>query len=780
MAQNDSKPPEQDLAYLQDLVENVTDLIQGVRPDGTFLYVNRAWQQTLGYRREELSSLNVFDVIHPDMRSKCREIFRRVLSGEVVEKLETVFLAKNGKAIELEASVNCRFENGKPVATRSILRDVSERKRAEEQLRLSEERYRQIVAGSLQGILIHQNGVICFANESLANMFEYDSPNELVGRPIWGTFVSSDFRDELQERTRRLLAGERLPPHRGWRAVGKHGKCIWVTTSASRIEWRGQPAIVSFYLDITEQKQAEESLRESNSFLRMSQRVGKVGSWQWDLRTNRVNWSEAMFDIYGITPAEFDGSLAGVVRFTHPDDLSSVESGVQTIIAGGHAGPIEFRIAKLNGEVRTLWGHSEIECDAKGNPAFATGTVMDITDRKRSEEERRRLEAQIQHVQKLESLGVLAGGIAHDFNNLLTSMLGYANLAMMQLPNESPAVPMLLEIEKAAQRAADLTQQMLAYSGKGKFQIQVVRLDTLVQEMTKLLETVVSKKATLRLDLQPAAIEGDATQIRQVVMNLITNASDALNGRVGAINVCTGVGYFDARSLRSPYFPDELPSKEYAFVQVEDEGCGISPENLIKIFDPFFSTKFTGRGLGLAAVLGIIRGHRGAIRVNSTLGCGSCFQILIPSCQPTLESHAVSRPSTSLPKGRGLILVIEDEPSVRSFVRQALTSAGFEVLEAEDGPTGLRLTRERQHEIVAVLLDLTMPHMDGVEVLLELQRLDSNKSVLVMSGYSEAEVASRLSDARASDFIQKPFSPRELTARIHQILGSRRTGNEAG
>ena len=376
-----------------------------------------------------------------------------------------------------------------------------------------------------------------------------------------------------------------------------------------------------------------------------------------------------MYPIYGLAPGRFDGTLEEAIRLTHPDDLPAVQAVVQRIVESGHAHPMKYRIIRPEGQIGHVWGLGEVIRDAAGQPMEVIGTVVDITDRKQAEEERRNLEAQIQHAQKLESLGVLAGGIAHDFNNLLTAILGYSSLALMQLPDESVACPMLREIEKAAQRAADLTQQILAYSGRGKFVIQVLRLDTLVQEMTKLLGTVVSKKAALNLNLAAASVEGDATQIRQVVMNLITNASDALEGQVGAIGVRTGTLQADSAYLRSSFFPDELATGTYAYVEVEDSGCGMNEETLARIFDPFFTTKFTGRGLGLAAVLGIVRGHRGTIKVDSTPGQGTRFQVLFPCCTGTSDQGAAPGSEGLPPRGQGLVLIVEDEPSLLTFTR---------------------------------------------------------------------------------------------------------------
>jgi CheY-like chemotaxis protein len=339
---------------------------------------------------------------------------------------------------------------------------------------------------------------------------------------------------------------------------------------------------------------------------------------------------------------------------------------------------------------------------------------------------------------------------------------------------------MLREVEQAAERAAELTQQMLAYSGKGKFQIQSLRLDALVQEMAKLLKSVVSRKVSLDLKLESASIEGDPTQLRQVVMNLIINASDAMEGKVGTIRVRTGMVYASAADLLSPYLPEELPPGDYAFLEVEDSGCGMSAETQAKIFDPFFTTKFTGRGLGLAAVLGIVRAHRGTIKVTSTMGEGTHFQMLFPcvSSQPEAPAETDSRPVPQ--HGKGLVLVIDDEAAINHFIHLVLKNAGFEVLTAEDGREGLKLLRENSPQLVAVLLDLTMPRMDGLEVMRELRHVTPLVPVLVMSGYSEQEISVRCAGIGANGFIQKPFNPRSLIAALSGVVTSSETTPDHG
>lgn len=386
--------------------------------------------------------------------------------------------------------------------------------------------------------------------------------------------------------------------------------------------------------------------------------------------------------------------------------------------------------------------------------------------------ERRRLEAQILHTQKLESLGVLAGGLAHDFNNLLSIVLGYSHLAQSHVPQSSKAVPMLREIELAAQRASDLTRQMLAYTGKGKTIVEPLRLDLLTMELADLLKSVVSKKAMLELDLQPACILGDATQIRQVVMNLITNASDALEDREGVIHIRTGERAMNTEQLHSTHLPGEHPDGDYAFIEVADNGCGMDEVTSGKIFDPFYSTKFTGRGLGLAAVLGIVRSHQGVIKVRSRIGEGTLFEVLIPRSTKASTFTNFDAASPPAKPASATVLVVEDDPKIGSLATTILESEGYQVRFAEDGLIGLQLFQEDPLQFDVILLDLTMPRMDGREFLVRVRELCPNMPIVLMSGYSTHEISAKSEEWGTGLFLQKPFEPRELLQKISESLAS--------
>lgn len=395
-------------------------------------------------------------------------------------------------------------------------------------------------------------------------------------------------------------------------------------------------------------------------------------------------------------------------------------------------------------------------------------------ERKRAEEERRSLQEQVWHAQKLESLGVLAGGIAHDFNNLLMAILGNASLARLHVPAESAAIECIEHIEKASQHAAELTNQMLAYAGKGALSIGLVSLSKLASEMMSLLETSVTKKArvVIELDAGVPMIQGDSGQLRQVIMNLVTNASDAVGDTGGPIRIATGFAAVDEGMLSEMLMADGFQGGECVFLEVSDGGCGMDEETRRRVFDPFFSTKFTGRGLGLAAVLGIVRGHHGAIHLESTPGVGTVFRVYFP---PAGEPHEV-RPEISENvradwQATGGILVVDDEEEVRRVAQALLERRGFTVFLAKDGVEALDRYREHADEIRAVLLDMTMPNLGGRETFEALSKLNPALPVAFSSGYMELEELAPLNDLPHVAFIQKPYSAEALHETIGRLIG---------
>jgi signal transduction histidine kinase/CheY-like chemotaxis protein len=414
-----------------------------------------------------------------------------------------------------------------------------------------------------------------------------------------------------------------------------------------------------------------------------------------------------------------------------------------------HGKPVEadFKLTRPDDTIR--WAHITCAMFKNGSDEDVIGgTVMDITDRKQSE-------AALLQGQKLESLGLLAGGIAHDFNNLLAALRGNLDLAQSKLPGDSQVSTYVAKSEKIIDKAANLTRQLLAYSGKGKFQLKPMDLTLQVKEMGHLLSVSISKKVKLHYDITEGlpAIIGDTSQIQQVVMNLVINASEAIGDPGGFVQIRTGLKTLGDTDPGGLYTGQGLVPGPYVFLEVQDNGHGMDTRTLERIFDPFFTTKFHGRGLGLAAMLGIVKGHKGGITVDSEVGRGTTFRILFPSTGTAPEKPS---PATLGNGYRG---------------SDILEHLGFEVVLAADGQEGLERVQEHRGALRMILLDLTMPRMNGIQCLRALRAVDPLVPVLMTSGFSETECTVELAGLSLSGFLQKPYSLASLKTKMREILG---------
>ncbi len=555
--------------------------------------------------------------------------------------------------------------------------------------------------------------------------------------------------------------------------VRRGGSVVPVEVSLNYFEYQGREYQCAFVRDIAERKEAQMELEKQRRFFRKVIDMNPNFIFAKDRSGRFVLVNQAVADAYGTTvkellgksDADFNSNAAEVDHFRN-DDLDVLDSGREKFVA-------EEKITDAAGNVRYLQTVKRPMFGEDGVANQILGVATDITDRKRAEEEQRRLVTQMQHTQKLESLGVLAGGIAHDFNNLLMGIIGNATLAEAELPADSPILRRINNMTTAAKRAAELTNQLLAYSGRGKFLIEPTDLSRLVTEMGTLLGTIISKKAELTYECSENVplIDADASQIRQVVMNLITNASDAVGERGGKITVRTGELTLSRDELSRMYFNDELPSGQYVFLEVRDSGCGMEREQLSKIFDPFYTTKFTGRGLGLAAVLGIVRSHNGALKVSTEPGDGTSFCVLFPACERQSARAERSGASSAAPlKREGLFLVVDDEELTRGVTCEMIAHFGYEVVVAQDGIEAVSLFKKHSRRLAGVLLDMTMPRMDGEETWLELSRIRKDVPVILTSGYTEYEAANRFAGKKIAGFIQKPYRLDQLKSKLEELL----------
>ncbi len=444
----------------------------------------------------------------------------------------------------------------------------------------------------------------------------------------------------------------------------------------------------------------------------------------------------------------------------------------------GRVQGLEYPFRTLTGKDRWARHDSFLVRDTERDEEVVQAVVMDITDQREAELERQRIEKRMQHAQRLESLGLLAGGIAHDFNNLLVAVLGNADMALMEMAPESPARDAVESIRDAAIRAAELTNQLLAYSGKGRLAVQALDVNRLIEEMAHLFKVSLGSGAALQTDLAAGLppVAADPAGLQQVLLNLVTNAAEAIGGAGGTIGLRTRLVEVAAGELPGPELEEPLPGGRYVSLAVSDDGCGIAGHDLERLFEPFYTTKFTGRGLGLAAVAGIVRSHGGSIRVDSQPGCGSTFEVLLPAGEETAARRPP--PAGCDFTGSGLVLVIDDEPAVHQVAEAMLRRLGFDVIHAHNGRSGWEQVAERGQELVLVLLDLTMPGTNGERTFGEIRRLRPGLPVVLCSGYGRSESVGRFGDRAPDGFMQKPFDIDRLARVLQQVLAA--SGGPAG
>ena len=789
----------QDQRLYRELFEDSLGLMCVHDLDGVLVNVNPAAAQSLGFRPEEGVGVNMKRFLAPPIQHLFDAYLDRIRRNRSDAGLMRLVARDGGERIWLYRNVLYE-EPGTPPRVLGHAQDITERVRAEEALKESERRFRSMADTAPVFIwMCDTRGQCLFVNKAWLDFSGRALEQELGNG--WAEGLHPEDRERGQADFTRAIA-RRESFQAEYRMRRADGEYRWILdTGTPRFNSGGQyEGYIGSCVDVTEARQDREALRiahdelavrvaertaeliRTNEALRQSEQhyqvltdLAPVGIFRTDAAGRCLYVNERACQVCGINPEE--AGQGRWDRILEADDQVRLAAEWRKVVAGSGPGSLEHHIIRRDGS--TVWAltHFAAERGSGGEVTGCIGTVADISDRKRAEEENRKLEAQVQHAQRLQSLGILAGGLAHDFNNLLTIILGNARIALLDLPPGSPAVARLAEVETATSRAAELTNQMLAYSGKGRFILQAVNLSRLAEEVAHLLQTVIPRTTAIQFNLPGdlPSIDADPAQIRQIVMNLITNAAEAIGEGGGAIRVSTGVVDADQTYLSGTYFDDHLPAGRYVYLEVADTGCGMSPETQTKIFDPFFTTKFTGRGLGLAAAIGIVRAHRGALKVTSQPGLGSTFRLLFPGTDKKAEVR-VEEGAGRVWRGRGTVLVVDDESGVRDLARAILENAGFRVLTAGDGGDAIRVFQRHAEEVVAIVLDLTMPAMTGEEAATELRRIRAGVPIILSSGYSEMEVAGRFAGKGLAGFLQKPYEPAALTQALLRALEQRVVG----
>jgi PAS domain S-box-containing protein len=751
------------------LIENSFDGICLLSANASFLYASPSAERILGCTAAELLGRNALELVTDEDRPLAQERLVQLLAmpGQTLT-VQVRLDRSDGRVIWTEHVGTNLLDEPSVGAVVVNFRDITARTRMEQILRENEARAQGELA-ELEHIYDTAPVGLCLLgadlrylriNERLAAMNGVPACEHL-GRSIW------DVMPETAPAVAPLLARilESGQPVVNWQfRTGKPAPAprdylasyYPVKTAGGKI--LGVAAVVQ---DITELKRVERALRESEQRFRALIESSSDGFVLLDA-AGKVLYSGP--PVLGYAHQEFLGRK--IFEVVHPDERPRLHKSLFELYRQpGRVITIEVRVRHRDGSWR--W----VECVAKN--LSADPVIGGIVVNYRDVTERKRLEEQLRQTQKLESIGVLAGGVAHDFNNLLTGVLGNAHLALDALPPEHPASSYIADVAKAAESAASLTQQLLAYSGKGRFVIEPMDLSDLTRRLMSLVRTSIPSGVQLQLDLAAdlPAVEGDPGQLQQLVMNLVINAAESIGeGRGGAVRVATGLQVLEEEHLPATLDAVQVPPGHYVFLQVQDNGAGMDPEIRSKIFDPFFTTKFSGRGLGLSAVLGIVRGHRGAIQLESVPGQGTTFRVLFPpsSRPPVRPVNPVVAPRP--PRATGTILIADDEDIVRRTAQKVLERQGYSVLVARNGREAVEILRQRGGEVAAVLLDLTMPVLGGEEAVRELRSIRPEVKIVLSSGFDEAEVTRRFAGQGLSGFIQKPYTLAQLAEKIRAVL----------
>ncbi len=559
-------------------------------------------------------------------------------------------------------------------------------------------------------------------------------------------------------------------------------------TTALRSAWLGRlrnerlrQANSKLASEVTRRRQAEEAVKAARDEL--ASVVNSLPAYVWSAVAQpdgslKMRYQSHFIETILGRPAVTFHKRDEWNELIHPDDREHVLEAYDGLVRGRiDEDARDYRFVRSDGEIRFIRQRVSVTETPEGRRL--DGIALDFTELKRAEEEHTRLEARMQETQRLESLGGLAGGIAHDFNNLLVAMLGHATLAREDLAPDHPAQRSLTSIERAARRAADLCKQMLAYAGMGSVVEERIDLREVVDEMRELLRASIPSTIALHTELgdEQVGVEADPSQLRQVVLNLITNAAEAIGDGPGRIDVSVGIEDVDEAVLARSLLGETLEPGRYVVLRVRDDGCGMDDATRRRIFEPFYSTKFQGRGLGLAAVLGIVRRCRGGLGIESSPGGGTTMTVLLRPVSLPIDVEAAAAASSQPPLQAevdgGRVLLVEDDEAARDFAATVLERAGVRVYQAADGVEGLEFFEKHHHEVQCVVLDLTMPRMDGVETARRMRSVDPDVPLILSSGYPETDALKRFGALGIARFLQKPYAPRRLAEAVREAIHAR-------
>jgi two-component system, cell cycle sensor histidine kinase and response regulator CckA len=745
-------------SHLAAIVESSDDAIISKDLEGRILSWNAGAERVYGYSASEAIGQPMTIVLAPDRADEEDEILNHIRRGMRFEHFETVRQRKDGHSIQVSLTISpVRDSSGAIIGASHVARDITDRKHAEEELRAAKEQL-QLLADSMPAAVSRcsRDYRYVWVSEGYAAWL-HKRTEEIVGKPIREILGHQGYED-IRAYMERVLAGEKVEYTTEVHFLGAGNR--WIQAVYAPTYERGQEVDgwIAVITDITDTRQ----MKLANAHFAAIVGSSEDAIISKDLDGTILTWNAAAERIYGYPAAEAIGEK--MLLMVPPDRVQEEIEILSKIRHGESVSHFETTRVKKGG--------ASIDVSLTISPIRSReGKVMGVSHIARDITERKDVEKHLQQTQRLESLGVLAGGIAHDFNNLLTGILGNISLAVEGVATNHPARLPLRNALGASERASDLTRQLLAYAGKGRFLIEPVNLSDLIREISELIQASICKNVQLRLDLAQDLpyIEADGSQLQQLIMNLVINGAEAIGeDRSGTVLVTTGIQDVDEAYLLSTIGPEVEPGR-YVSLEVHDTGVGMDPATISRIFDPFFTTKFTGRGLGLAAVQGIVRGHKGTLKVYSHPGKGSTFKVLLPVTDKHPGTQRQPSSAEAL-EGDATVLVVDDEQIVRQTAKSMLERYGYMVLLAENGKEGLDLFRLLADKVALVLLDMTMPVMSGEETLRNLKLIQPEVKVLLSSGYNESEAIRRFTGKGLVGFIQKPYSAVHLAKTVRRAL----------
>jgi PAS domain S-box-containing protein len=737
------------------------DVILLTDEDGHILEANDRALDVYGYTRDEFLALSLRDLVHPSELANFDDQWNVVKDCRSL-LFEKVHARRDGSALPVEVSARIIEVEGK-VFRQSIIRDITERRRAQAALRESENRFRQVVEGAPEGIVVESDGRVQYLNPAALRLMGAQSASELVGRPLLDN-IHPEEREEVVRRGESLARGEPVPAaeRRFLRVDGSESVGI---VSVTRLEYGGSSATMVFFHDISDQKRAQAALRESEERFRHVVESAPEGIIVESGR--RMQYLNPV--AVRLLGADSASQLLGrsVRSIIHPDEREMAERRAEAVDRGEWVPAAERRFLRLDGgEFVSDTSITHLEYD--GRPTILV-FLHDISDRKRIEAEHAFLEAQLRQAQKMESVGRLAGGVAHDFNNHLTVINGYCDMLLADFPEGHPVRESLEEIRSAGERAAALTAQLLAFSRKQIAELRPVSLNEVVADAGRMLRRLIGEDVEIVTNLaaEPAVVIADLGQMNQVLMNLAVNARDAMP-EGGKLVIETGTEEIGDQC--ASLHPDAQPGR-FVVLSVSDTGVGMDREVLQRIFEPFFTTKKTGAGtgLGLATVYGIVHQSGGWVTASSEPGCGACFRVYLPAACPA-EPTLGEAPHARDDRGSETVLLVEDHPEVLRLTREILREKGYRLLEACNGAEALSVAASHAGPIDALVTDVVMPGMNGPELAARLLQQRPLVKVLFTSGYPAGALGTQGVLDPGMAYLPKPFTAAQLALKLRQVI----------